>query len=91
MELKQYTVAGKAYTLVLKQNSNAKWECVALDPAANEVIKAFVRASKHDAQFAAHVALYKLHSLGSEQKCEDDCEKNWARIVPVTRSPSFMV
>ena len=88
VELKQYTVAGKAYTLVLKQNPNAKWECVSLDPAENEVIKASVRASKRDAQFAAHVALYKLHSLRCDQKCEDDCDKNWVRIVPASQTPS---
>jgi hypothetical protein len=77
MELKQYEVAGKVYTLVLKQNPDATWECAGFDPAANEVIKASYRASKRDAQFAAHAALYELRSLRCDQKCEEDCDKNW--------------
>ena len=83
MEMKQYTVAGKAFTLVLKQNTDGTWECDGFDSATsatNEVIKASDRSSKRDAQFAAHAALYELHSLRCDQKFEADCDKDW---VPV--------
>jgi hypothetical protein len=79
LELKRYTVNGKTYTLALKQNLDANWECTGHDPAANEVCKA-TRPSKRDAKFAAHVTLYELHSLRCDQTCEDDCEQGWEEV-----------
>lgn len=57
MERKQYVVSGKTYTLPLKQNPNGTWEAVGYDSACNEVIRASAKASRRDAQFAAHVTL----------------------------------
>jgi hypothetical protein len=80
METKQYIVNGKTYTLTLKQSLNGAWEAAGFDPAGNEVMRASERTSRRDAQFAAHVRLYELHSIRQDQQCEQDCEKGWTKI-----------
>jgi hypothetical protein len=87
MEIKQYAVSGKTYTLTLKQNLNGTWEAVAYDAACNEVIRASEKASKRDAQFAAHVTLYELHNSRQDQRSEQDCDKGWKEIAETRPCP----
>lgn len=73
--------------LTLKQNLNGTWEAVGYDAACNEVIRASEKASRHDAQFAAHITLYELHNKREDQLCERDCDKGWQEMAETRPCP----
>lgn len=80
-ETKQYCVAGKLYTLVLKQLADNSWKCEAYDQGYQRVADVPHMMTKRSAQYLGHAVLYAKHSLRCDQRCQDECDKDW-KVVP---------
>jgi hypothetical protein len=76
MEFKKLQINNELFTLEIKQNMHALWECKASDSAGKEIANA-KNCSKKDAQFLVHVTLYDIHGIRRDQACEEECDQGW--------------